>query len=140
MRYRFSDADRERLGITEEWTEFDPSRLMFDEAMSLEAAGYDVEDFLDDIRGHEVLDDKGEPVMVSLVDDDGSPVLDDEGQPKKVPARRVPLRARGAAMWTAARRGGSKVSFADFTFDMAGIEREVQPEGKDDSPDPASGS
>lgn len=138
MRYRFSDADRERLGMTEEWVEFDVGQLMLDEAVALEESGYDVDEFLDDIRGYPV-SRKGKPVMVDVLDDDGQPVIED-GKPKKIQKRRVPLKAMGAAMWIAARRVGSTVAFEDFTFNITDFRTEAQPEGKDDSPDPVSGS
>lgn len=135
MRYRFSDADRERLGISSEWVELDLERLMLDEAMGLEEAGYDVDEFLDDYRGYP-LERNGKPVMVDVVDDTGALVLED-GKPVQVQQRRRPAKAIGAAAWIAARRGGATVSFVDFTYDMFGLEVKAGTQGKDDSSAPA---
>lgn len=138
--YRLSDEDRERLGIKDEWISFDPSRLMFSEAEALEDSGYDTDQLLEDLRGYEVVDKTGSPVMVPVIDDDGNPALNEDGTPQRVPKMRFPTRGIRAAIWLAARRAGCDVPFSEFDIDMAGVRFELELPGKDPELDPASPS
>lgn len=141
MRYRLSDEDRERLGLKQEWVEFSADGLMMTEAEELENAGYDPEDFLDDVRGRPVVDADGSPVMVPVLDDDGNPVLDADGQPEMAQKRRYPLRQARAAAWIALRRAGVKVPYREFDFNItaARVEQDVAPPvGKGEEAAPAS--
>lgn len=142
MRIRLADEDRQRLGLDDEWIVFSLDRLMQVEAEALDDAGYDPEDFLEDLRGYPVLRD-GQPVMVPLLDDSGEPAVDDDGQPKLVEKRRRRPRSTRAMVWLALRRAGVTVPLVDLDFDRGGIEyaqdEDGTPEGKDDEA-PASES
>jgi hypothetical protein len=127
LRFKLSEEDRERLGLPE-WVDFDFDKLLMTEAEALESAGYNTDEFLDDLRGYEVYDKQGNPVMVPVVDDDG-PVLED-GKPKMVPKIRFPIRMHKAAVWIGARRVGCTVPYRDFDFDLSGLKTELEM-GKD---------
>lgn len=143
MRFRLTDDDRQRLGVEQEWVEIDLSRLMMLEAEELEEAGYDADEFLEELRGEPVFR-RGEPVMVDVLDEKDQPVIGADGKPEQRPMLRNTTRSIRAAVWIALRRAGTNVPFATFDFDMTGLRREVtpEPEGKDTSapPDPASES
>lgn len=129
MRIRLADEDRERLGIEQEWIEaFSPTRFMLADAEALEDAGYDPDEFLEDLGGRPIIRD-GEPVMDPELDDDGNQVLVD-GKPKLVERRRIATRTRRALLWLAVRRAGSKVSFADFDIQL----NELRYEAEDEAP------
>ena len=142
MRFRLSDRDRERLGIEPEWVELnqgDGLRIL--EAEELDDAGYNPDDFIDEVDGTPVFKD-GEPVMIDVLDDNDEPVLED-GQPVRVQQKTTKLRALRAAVWIAVRRCGVKVPFADFDFDVTRLRADApEPEGKDtaETPDPPSDS
>lgn len=133
MRYRLTDPDRERLGITDEWVEFDLTSLRALEAEALEDNGYEADQFIDDLIGYEQYDDQGQ-VITRTVDGD-------DGEPTEVALRRRPAKALRAAVWLAARRGGATVALAGFDYDLVGMIREADTgAGKDPEPDPASAS
>jgi hypothetical protein len=138
-RYKLSDEDRERLGLPE-WIDFDYSKLLMTEAEALESAGYETDQFIEDLAGYEVVDKAGNPVMVAVLEEDGSPSLDGDGKPMETVKLRFPIRAHRAAVWIAARRVGCTVSYDDFDFDLAKIKSEMTLPGKDPEPDPASPS
>lgn len=138
-----SEADRKALGVEHEWLTFDSARLMMTDAEALEAGGYDVDEFLEDLRGRPAMR-AGEPVMVPVVDDAGDPVLED-GRPKLTQQFKRPVRAIRAAAWLALRAAGAKVPYADFDCDLIAMDygtgEEDEP-GKDqpDTTDPPSAS
>lgn len=126
---RLSDEDRKRIGLEQEWIEgFELSKLMVGDGEALEAAGYDPDEFLEDLRGHPVFR-AGEPVMV------------DDGAGGKVQRRQVSYRAARAAMWLAVRQAGLKIPFADFDYQLQGVqygEATEEPAGKAPDTAPAS--
>lgn len=141
MRIRLSDEDRGRLGLKQEWVSFTLDSFMQTEAEALDDAGYDPDDFVEDLRGYPVLKD-GQQVMVAVLDSDGQQVVDeDTGQPKTTAKRRRPPRATRALVWLAYRRAGEDLAY-DFDFDRTGIDyapdESEENEGKDEAP--ASGS
>lgn len=141
MRIRLAEEDRERLGLGEDWLVFTLDRLMQAEAEALDDAGYDPEDFIEDLRGYPIMRD-GQPVMVPLLDNSGQPAVED-GAPKLIEKKRRPPRATRAMVWLALRRAGVTVPIVGLDFDRGGIEyapdEDETPEGKDDEA-PASGS
>lgn len=120
MRIRLSDEDRERLGVGEEWISFHTDKLMMRDAEALETAGYDVDEFLEDIRGRPVLRN-GEPVMVPDVDEDDNEILDGNGQPTLVPKIRRSTRALRALAWLALRSANVQVPYDEFDCNLVGI-------------------
>lgn len=121
MRIRLSDEDRDRLGIKDEWITFALDRMMIDDAEEMDDAGYDPDEFAEDLTGHVVFRD-GQPVMVPEVGVDGQPVLDGDGQPQLTEKRKRPARAMRAVVWLAARNVGVDVPYRGFTFNLRGVE------------------
>lgn len=140
MRYLLSEGDRKRLGLSDDWVDFDPSRIMMSEAEGLEDAGYEVDQFLDDLQGREVYDRQNNPVLVAVLEDDGTPAVDDTGAPVMHTKRRYVFKAIRAAVWIAVRRTGCTVAFDEFDFDMTSLQIKADVAGKDPEPDPASPS
>lgn len=138
MRYLLSEEDRQRLGLGDDWIEFDPTRLMMTEAEGLEDAGYDTDQFLEDLQGHEVHDRKGNLVLVPVMEGDGSPSVGEDGVPILAPKLRYPFKAIRAGVWIAVRRSGCEVAFDEFDFDVTNLRTQADPPGKDPEPDPAS--
>lgn len=140
MRYRLSDADRERLGLAEEWVSFDPTQIMMSEAEGLEDAGYEVDQFLDDLQGREVYDRQNNPVLVPVLEEDGSQAVDAAGEPVTQVKRRFVMKALRAAVWIGLRRNGCDVAFDGFDFDITGVRIQADVPKDDPEPDPASPS
>jgi hypothetical protein len=140
MRFRLADDDRERLGITQEWIEFDLDTFDVLEAEALEDGGYDAAQFIEQVLGYERTGPDGQPLMVAKLDDGGNEVLDADGQPELVKAtRHYPVRARRALTWLAARRAGCTVPLQDFTYGILTVQVEAGPDkGKDPGSDEAS--
>lgn len=127
MRIRLSDADRERLGCPE-WIEYQPDRLMIDEAIEIQdAIGYGPDELLDAMQG------------VPLVRN-GQPVLDSDGEQRV----RRDLRAWQAVVWAALRRAGVDTPLQGLTFDLlklrTALDEEPGKAGPDDQSTPPDNS
>jgi len=105
VRLKLSDEDRERLGAPE-WIEYDPTRLMLDEAIAIQDhTGYGPDELGDALRGTPVVR-HGEPVM----------------GPGGRQRMRRDLRAWQSVVWVALHRAGVQVALPDLTFDLIGLD------------------
>jgi hypothetical protein len=126
-RIRLSDEDRARIGLDQEWIEgFDLSTFMVSDAEALEDAGYQPDQFLEDLRGV--------PMVL-----DGQPVMVDDGEGGQRQRRRIPARALRASMWLCVRRAGLDVPYVGFDYQVNAVRYEQEPAGKDPATRPPSG-
>lgn len=135
IRIRLGDDDRERLGITQEWLEFDVKRLMAREAALLHRkSGFDPESLLAGLAGKQKVDrDTGEKLTREVVDPD-------TGEVKVEPVIVVDMDAVIALGWMAAVRAGFAIPYEKFDFDLFSYamedvddEPEVEAEGEADA-------
>jgi len=149
---RFTDADRARLGVVDEWLAVDYLSVTGREAAVLQH-GFDLDGehvcfpspsaWRKALVDTKVLDEQGNEILVDVLDADGQPVLDEQGQPRRVPKRRPHWGAELVVGWLALRRVGIHVPLAELDYDMDGLRMRTAPDPDtaatgDPGKDPAS--
>lgn len=129
MRFKLGKEDRVKLGLDDEWLEYDENRLM-----SMDAVAIQREAGISPAEYFEGLAQEGPPP----VDEFGERLFDDKGEP--IPGDPQPNAVAMVALLWLATRSVRRIKFRDFNINMGDVdwgEEEAEDEPAEDEEKPA---